>query len=91
MLGWRLMNPYRLGHPVGEDREVGRIQSPRTVVMRRRWRGEVEEEYLDLWTSGERSVGGVRLRKHRPSPPTLETFGVHSVSASQEDPSLHKH
>jgi hypothetical protein len=67
MLGWRLMNPYRLGHPVGEDREVGRIRSPRTGVMRRRWRGEVEEEYLDLWTSEERRYNGGRRRQWRPT------------------------
>jgi hypothetical protein len=43
-------------------------------------------------TSGrEYAVGEVGLRKHRPCPPTLETFGVHTVSVSQEDPSLHEH
>jgi hypothetical protein len=36
-------------------------------------------------------VGEVGLRKHRPRPPTLETFGVHTVSVSQEDPSLQEH
>jgi hypothetical protein len=41
--------------------------------------------------SPEGTVGEVGLRKHRPCPPTLETFGVHTVSVSQEDPSLHEH
>jgi hypothetical protein len=36
-------------------------------------------------------VGEVGLRKHRLCPPTLETFGVHTVSVSREDPSLHEH
>jgi hypothetical protein len=37
------------------------------------------------------AVGEVGLRKHRPCLPTLETFGVHTVSVSREDPSLHVH
>jgi hypothetical protein len=41
--------------------------------------------------STELPVGEVGLRKHRPCPPTLETFGVHTVSVSREDPSLHEH
>jgi hypothetical protein len=36
-------------------------------------------------------VGEVGLRKHRPCPPTLETFGVHTASVSRKDPSLHEH
>jgi hypothetical protein len=37
------------------------------------------------------SVGEVGLRKRRPRPPTLKTFGVRTVSVSQEDPSLQEH
>jgi hypothetical protein len=36
-------------------------------------------------------VGEVGLRKRRPRPPTLKTFGVHTVSVSREDPSLQEH
>jgi hypothetical protein len=37
------------------------------------------------------TVGEVGLRKRRPRPPTLKTFGVHTVSVSREDPSLQEH
>jgi hypothetical protein len=39
----------------------------------------------------EAGVGEVGLRKRRPRPPTLKTFGVHTVSVSREDPSLQEH
>jgi hypothetical protein len=37
------------------------------------------------------TVGEVGLRKRRPRPPTLKTFGVHTVSVSREGPSLQGH
>jgi hypothetical protein len=37
------------------------------------------------------AVGEVGLRKHRPCPPTLETFGLHTASVSRKNPSLHEH
>jgi hypothetical protein len=42
-------------------------------------------------TRNSHVVGEVGLRKRRPRPPTLKTFGVHTVSVSREDPSLQEH
>jgi hypothetical protein len=46
---------------------------------------------LDETRALELIVGEVGLRKRRPRPPTLKTFGVHTVSVSREDPSLQEH